>query len=107
MSHPLGAGLAAEQIPEINGHKLAGARLIANPNCTTAIAAMALWPLHREFGLRSIIMSTYQAASGAGADVRVRVRVRVGWCCCRNSGEHGRSASVRVGIGRCRAWRSC
>lgn len=41
--------------------------VIANPNCTTAIAAMALWPLHQKFGLRKVIISTYQATSGAGA----------------------------------------
>lgn len=41
--------------------------VIANPNCTTAIAAMALYPLYREFGLKKIIISTYQATSGAGA----------------------------------------
>ena len=40
--------------------------MIANPNCTTAIGLMALWPLHQLFGLKKIIMSTYQAASGAG-----------------------------------------
>ncbi|KAG2807351.1 hypothetical protein PC118_g17158 [Phytophthora cactorum] len=60
-------------IPEINGHVLIQKdgkpqpKLIANPNCTTAIAAMALWPLHCEFGIKKLIVSTYQAASGAGA----------------------------------------
>jgi aspartate-semialdehyde dehydrogenase len=42
--------------------------LIANPNCTTAIAAVALYPLHLKFGIKKLIMSTYQAASGAGAE---------------------------------------
>lgn len=42
--------------------------VIANPNCTTAIAAMALWPLHKKFGLKKVIVSTYQATSGAGAE---------------------------------------
>ena len=54
-------------IPEINMsvmHDCDG--LIANPNCTTAIAAMALWPLHQKYGLERVIVSTYQAASGAG-----------------------------------------
>jgi aspartate-semialdehyde dehydrogenase len=55
-------------VPEINAHAIAGARLIANPNCTTAIAAMALYPLHRTFGLKKVIVSSYQAASGAGAE---------------------------------------
>jgi aspartate-semialdehyde dehydrogenase len=53
-------------IPEINTDAMKGKPLIANPNCTTAIAAMALWPLHEKFKLRKVIMSTYQAASGAG-----------------------------------------
>lgn len=54
-------------IPSINAkdaRKHCG--IIANPNCTTAIAAVVLWPLHREFGLKKIIVNTYQAASGAG-----------------------------------------
>ena len=55
-------------VPEINAHKLSGAKLVANPNCTTAIAAVVLWPLHQQFGIKKLIMSTYQAASGAGAE---------------------------------------
>ncbi|KAF1328754.1 Aspartate-semialdehyde dehydrogenase, partial [Globisporangium splendens] len=63
-------------IPEINGSVLLAkegegkfmSKLIANPNCTTAIAAMALWPLHCEFQIKKLIVSTYQAASGAGAE---------------------------------------
>jgi aspartate-semialdehyde dehydrogenase len=59
-------------IPEVNGHVLLAGdkqhKLVANPNCTTAIAAMALWPLHCEFGIKRLIVSTYQAASGAGAE---------------------------------------
>lgn len=56
-------------IPEINGNVLLSkpAKLIANPNCTTAVAAMALWPLHCEFGIKRLVVSTYQASSGAGA----------------------------------------
>lgn len=54
-------------IPEINPETIKKNRLIANPNCTTAIALMALWPLFKKFGIKRCIMSTYQAASGAGA----------------------------------------
>ncbi|CAM9387006.1 unnamed protein product, partial [Choristocarpus tenellus] len=54
-------------VPEINLNECKGKKLIANPNCTTAIALMALYPLHKEFGVKKCIMSTYQAASGAGA----------------------------------------
>jgi len=55
-------------VPEINLAAVQGSRLIANPNCTTAIAAMVLHPLHQRFGLKKVIVSTYQAASGAGAE---------------------------------------
>jgi len=54
-------------VPEVNASAMKDKLLIANPNCTTAIAAMALWPLHQQFKLRKVIVSTYQAASGAGA----------------------------------------
>jgi aspartate-semialdehyde dehydrogenase len=55
-------------VPEINPGAAQGHRLIANPNCTTAILVMALYPLHQAFGLKRVIVSTYQAASGAGAE---------------------------------------
>ena len=55
-------------IPEINGEDVRGHRgLIANPNCTTAVALMALYPLHRAFGVRRVVASSYQAVSGSGA----------------------------------------
>jgi aspartate-semialdehyde dehydrogenase len=55
-------------VPEVNGEAIGDHRLIANPNCTTAILVVALEPLRRAFGLRRVIVSTYQAASGAGAE---------------------------------------
>ena len=56
-------------VPEINPEaaKHHPRNIIANPNCTTIISLMALSPLHKKFGLRSIIASTYQAVSGSGA----------------------------------------
>jgi aspartate-semialdehyde dehydrogenase len=55
-------------IPEINPDDAGTHRgLIANPNCTTAVALMALYPLHRAFGLRRVFASSYQAVSGSGA----------------------------------------
>jgi aspartate-semialdehyde dehydrogenase len=54
-------------VPEINIASAKGKKLIANPNCTTAIALMALWPIHQRFKIKKAIISTYQAASGAGA----------------------------------------
>ena len=55
-------------VPEINAASGKGHRLIANPNCTTAILLMALAPLVALFGVKRVIVSTYQAASGAGAE---------------------------------------
>jgi aspartate-semialdehyde dehydrogenase len=56
-------------VPEINPEaaKNHPRNIIANPNCTTIISLMALAPLHRAFGLKSIIASSYQAVSGSGA----------------------------------------
>ena len=55
-------------IPEVNGLRALNAEttLVANPNCTTAVAMMALAPLHEKFGLKRVIVSSYQATSGAG-----------------------------------------
>ena len=55
-------------IPEINGEDVRQHQgLIANPNCTTAVALMALYPLHRVFGVRRVFAASYQAVSGSGA----------------------------------------
>jgi aspartate-semialdehyde dehydrogenase len=55
-------------IPEINPEALKSHQgFIANPNCSTIIALMALAPLHRAAGLRRLVASTYQAVSGTGA----------------------------------------
>ncbi len=44
-------------VPEINAETTKGKKLIANPNCTTAIGLMAVWPLHKLFGLKKMVMS--------------------------------------------------
>src|ERR1700733_4156756 len=55
-------------VPEINpGDILKHRGIIANPNCTTVIALMALYPLHKIFRVKRVIASSYQAVSGAGA----------------------------------------
>jgi aspartate-semialdehyde dehydrogenase len=55
-------------IPEINGQDVRNHRgVIANPNCTTAVALMAIYPLHRAFGVRRVFAASYQAVSGSGA----------------------------------------
>ena len=55
-------------IPEINGHRIREHKgIIAVPNCSTITALVPLWPIHRKNRIRRLIISTYQAASGAGA----------------------------------------
>ncbi|TVR74303.1 MAG: aspartate-semialdehyde dehydrogenase [Marinilabiliales bacterium] len=54
-------------VPEVNGEVIAGGdMLIANPNCSTIQMVMALAPLHREYGLQRIVVSTYQSVTGTG-----------------------------------------
>jgi aspartate-semialdehyde dehydrogenase len=55
-------------VPEINPEDIALHQgIIANPNCSTIIMALPLFPLHRRFGVKRVVAATYQAASGAGA----------------------------------------
>ena len=55
-------------VPEINASDVKWHKgIIANPNCTTAITLMALYPLHKAFGVKRIFASSYQAVSGTGA----------------------------------------
>ena len=56
-------------IPEVNPEALRSHKgIVANPNCSTAVALMGIWPLHRRFGLKRLIMSTYQSVTGAGVE---------------------------------------
>jgi len=59
-------------VPEVNpeamaGMKAGGGGIVANPNCSTIICLMAATPLHKAVGVNRMVVSTYQAASGAGA----------------------------------------
>ncbi|MBT4936495.1 aspartate-semialdehyde dehydrogenase [Candidatus Peregrinibacteria bacterium] len=53
-------------VPEINSEDIQDKKLIANPNCTTAILSVVLYPIYKEFGLKKCIISSYQATSGGG-----------------------------------------
>ena len=53
-------------VPEVNADCARSSRWVAVPNCTAILLVLALHPLHRAFGLRRVIVSTYQAVSGAG-----------------------------------------
>jgi aspartate-semialdehyde dehydrogenase len=65
-------------IPEINGRDAREHQgIIANPNCTAAVALMAIYPLHRAFGVRRVIASSYQAVSGTGARAIAELKEQV------------------------------
>lgn len=57
-------------VPEVNPEKVRERPkgIIANPNCTTLSMMAALGALHREFGLKELVVASYQAASGAGQE---------------------------------------
>jgi aspartate-semialdehyde dehydrogenase len=54
-------------VPEVNGEVLTSEdRIIANPNCSTIQLVMALAPLHKAYGVKRVVVSTYQAVTGTG-----------------------------------------
>jgi aspartate-semialdehyde dehydrogenase len=66
-------------VPEINGADVKQHRgIIANPNCTTAITLMALYPLHQAFNVTRVFASSYQAVSGTGAKAIEELERQVG-----------------------------
>ena len=65
-------------VPEINAEDIKNHKgIIANPNCTTAITLMALYPFHKTFGLKRIFASSYQAVSGTGAKAILELEEQV------------------------------
>lgn len=55
-------------VPEVNPQDVAQHKgIIANPNCSTIIMVVPIWPIHKVNPIKRIVVSTYQAASGAGA----------------------------------------
>lgn len=62
-------------VPEINAARIKDHKgIIANPNCSTIIMALPVFPLHKAFGVRRVHAATYQAASGAGARAMEELR---------------------------------
>jgi len=65
-------------VPEINAADVKWHKgIIANPNCTTAITLMALYPLHQAFFCKRIFASSYQAVSGTGAKAIIELERQV------------------------------
>jgi len=78
-------------VPEVNPEKVREHKgIIANPNCSTIIMVVPLWPLHRAARIRRIVVSTYQAASGAGAGAMAELKRQIGEL------SEGKSATVSV-----------
>ena len=72
-------------VPEINGADALNHKgIIANPNCATIIGLVPTWPLHRIAGVKRMIVSTYQAASGAGVPGMRELEEQIG---CMGRGE--------------------
>ena len=66
-------------IPEINAGDIAKNQgIIANPNCATIIGLVPTWPLHQLAGVKRMIVSTYQAASGAGMPGMLELEAQIG-----------------------------
>ena len=66
-------------IPEINGNRIPDYKkrgIIANPNCTTAVALMAIKPIHDIARVKRVVASSYQAVSGAGAQAMEELRTQ-------------------------------
>lgn len=64
-------------VPEVNPEAAFNHQgIIANPNCTTILMSVAIWPLHQVQPIRRIIAATYQSASGAGARAMEELKVQ-------------------------------
>ncbi|MFQ5787639.1 MAG: aspartate-semialdehyde dehydrogenase, partial [Thermodesulfobacteriota bacterium] len=66
-------------IPEINDHRVSDYKnrgIVSNPNCTTAVALMALKPIHDIGRIKRVVACSYQAVSGAGAQAMEELRVQ-------------------------------
>lgn len=61
-------------VPEINGHLLtAEDKIIANPNCSTIQLVLALKPLHEAYGVKRVVVSTYQSVTGTGVKAKTQM----------------------------------
>jgi aspartate-semialdehyde dehydrogenase len=64
-------------VPEVNPEAAATHQgIIANPNCTTILMAVAIWPLHQFQPIQRLVVATYQSASGAGARAMEEVKTQ-------------------------------
>ncbi|MEU0160937.1 aspartate-semialdehyde dehydrogenase [Streptomyces sp. NPDC006261] len=86
-------------VPEVNPHaaRLRPRGIVASPNCTTLSLIVAVGALHAEFGLRELIVSSYQAVSGAGRDGVTALREQLSLVAGTELGTH--PGDVRRALG--------
>ncbi|MGV9848087.1 aspartate-semialdehyde dehydrogenase [Streptomyces sp. NPDC003442] len=86
-------------VPEVNAHaaRVRPRGIIANPNCTTLSMIVAMGALHAEFGLSEMIVSSYQAVSGAGKDGIDALREQIALVAGTELGTH--PGDVRRAVG--------
>jgi aspartate-semialdehyde dehydrogenase len=78
-------------VPEVNANKIAGHNgVIANPNCSTIQLVLVLKPIHDAATIKRVVISTYQAVSGAGLKASDELRKETEYV-LSNKGEYGRS----------------
>lgn len=66
-------------VPEINPEAIKSHKgVIANPNCSTIIMLLPLFPIHKKFGVKRVVAATYQASSGAGARAMEELQLETG-----------------------------
>ncbi|MEH0545794.1 aspartate-semialdehyde dehydrogenase [Streptomyces sp. B21-105] len=86
-------------VPEVNAHavRVRPRGIVANPNCTTLSMIVALGALHAEYGLRELVVSSYQAVSGAGRAGVETLREQIAMVAGTELGTH--PGDVRRAVG--------
>ncbi len=96
-------------VPEVNPHAVRSRPrgIVANPNCTTLSMIVAMGALHAEFGLRELVVSSYQAVSGAGQagvrTLREQLSLVAGTDLGTNPGDVRRAVGTTPGRSRSRS----
>jgi aspartate-semialdehyde dehydrogenase len=86
-------------VPEVNGHELGQTKLIKNPNCVSSGLLLVLAPLHARYGIREVVVTTYQSLSGRG-DAKYPPDLVVANVYPLHRSSEGTEQYVRMEVGR-------
>ncbi|HEY6252922.1 MAG TPA: Asd/ArgC dimerization domain-containing protein, partial [Candidatus Angelobacter sp.] len=86
-------------VPEVNGHELGRSQFIKNPNCVSSGLLLVLAPLHARYGIREVVVTTYQSLSGRG-DAKYASDLVVGNVYPLHRSSEGTEQYVRREVGR-------